>query len=316
MRIFIIVILCCVVKIDFWAQTGHLISKNYYSFSLVNGLNRNTTKVENGEKSPENALGIAHGLNFHYTRVFNPKFSLAAGLGFGFLPINLKVKSFEDFEGTDVFQRGYYSRVNFKGFSRLELLASYHQKINDKFELKYSLGSGLIHYGGYEFSSSGGFQDSTGQYKNIYDVNIKFNNRSNVREHRVQQIKQIPFGFPPNKLDIDILFYVLYTATNNVIYDIKKKPKSFEGLDVIKNLELRSLQQRVELTERKLKNICDLIAKTGNFPVERILPDTSKYYYFNPGKKMGFVNHEKYKKEWKNILERTDGKVNSTHIIF
>ena len=153
-------------------------------------------------------------------------------------------------------------------------------------------------------------------FDNFYNKHIKFNNRSNVREHRVQQIKQIPFGFPPNKLDIDILFYVLYTATNNVIYDIKKKPKSFESLDVIKNLVLRSLQQRVELTERKLKNICDLIAKTGNFPVERILPDTSKYYYFNPGKKMGFVNHEKYKQEWTNILERTDGKVNSTHIIF
>jgi hypothetical protein len=220
MRIFIIIILCCVLKIDFWAQTDHLISKNYYSFSLVSGLNSNTTKVENGEKSPENALSVAHGLNFHYTRIFNPKFSLAAGLGFGFLPINLKVKSFEDFEGTDVFQRGYYSRVNFKGFSRLELLASYHQKINDKFELKYCLGAGLIHYGGYEFSSSGGFQDSTGQYKNIYDVNIKFNNRFkpfvSIGLETNKKLKNL--DLVSLKLSYDLSFSTAYTGTYS-IYD-------------------------------------------------------------------------------------------------
>jgi Zn-dependent M32 family carboxypeptidase len=35
----------------------------------------------------------------------------------------------------------------------------------------------------------------------------------------------ITFGFHDNKLDIDILFYILYRATNNVIYEIMKNPK-------------------------------------------------------------------------------------------
>jgi uncharacterized protein YggU (UPF0235/DUF167 family) len=220
MRIFITIVLCFTLKFNFWAQINKLASKNYLTFSLVNGINKNSTEIVNGENRPVNAVSVVHGFNFHYTRILNPKFSLATGLGFGFLPINLKVKSFEDYEGTDVFQQGYYSRVNFKGFSRLELLASYHQKINDKYELKYSLGGGIIHYGGYGLSSSGGFQDSTGQDRNIYDINIKFNNRFKPF---------VSFGFEASKklknrdlvslkLSYDFSFSNAYTGTYS-IYD-------------------------------------------------------------------------------------------------
>jgi len=160
-----------------FSQENLLESKNQYTFSLVNGLNRNATKVEFGELSPENALSVVHGFNFHYTRILNPKFSLATGLGFGFLPINIKVKSFENYLGTDVFGRGFYGRAYFNPFFRLEASGAYHQKINDKIELKYSLGAGLIYYGGSSYGSSAGYQDTIGQYIEIYDMNVKFDDK-------------------------------------------------------------------------------------------------------------------------------------------
>lgn len=174
MRFLSVFVLLLVVQFTF-SQENQASSKNQYSFSLVNGLNRNATKIEVGEHSPENALSVVHGFNFQYTRILKPTFSLATGLGFGFLPTNIKVKSFENYLGTDVFQSGFYSRSYFRPFFRLEVLASYHQKISDKIELKYSLGTGLVFYGGYEYASNGGFQDSTGEY-NIYGINIKYNN--------------------------------------------------------------------------------------------------------------------------------------------
>ena len=129
------------------------------------------------------------------------------------------------------------------------------------------------------------------------------------------------FEFQDEKLDLDILFYLLYRATNIVVYDIMQHPKKFEPLDETKTsgLELRKLQQDVDLKEKKLKNICDLIAKTGKFPVERILPDNKKYYYTDADadrQKKGFVNPDDYKIEWGKILEKKDGQINSSHIIF
>ncbi len=109
-------------------QENLLESKNQYTFSLVNGLNRNATKVDFGELSPENALSVVHGFNFHYTRILNPKFSFATGLGFGFLPVNIKVKSFENYLGTDVFGSGFYGRSYFNPLFRLEALGAYHHK--------------------------------------------------------------------------------------------------------------------------------------------------------------------------------------------
>ena len=129
------------------------------------------------------------------------------------------------------------------------------------------------------------------------------------------------FEFQDEKLDLDILFYLLYRATNIVVYDIMQHPDKFEPLDEMKTkgLSLRKLQQDVDLKEKNLKNICDLIAKTGKFPVERILPDNKKYYYTDADadrQKKGFVNPDYYKIEWGKILEKKDGQINSSHIIF
>ena len=177
MRFLVVLSLLFAVKSAF-SQENLFESKNQYTFSLVNGLNRNATKVEFGEQSPENALSVVHGFNFHYTRILNPKFSVATGLGFGFLPTNIKVKSFEDFDGTDVFDNGFYSNASFKIFSRFELLGSYHQKINEKLELKYSLGAGLVYYGSQQ--SSYGFInyfDSTFEAYEVSNIEINYNNR-------------------------------------------------------------------------------------------------------------------------------------------
>ena len=158
-------------------QENLLESKNQYTFSLVNGLNRNATKVDFGELSPENALSVVHGFNFHYTRILNPKFSFATGLGFGFLPVNIKVKSFENYLGTDVFGSGFYGRSYFNPLFRLEALGAYHQKINEKVELKYCLGAGLFYYGGSKYSSRSGYQDIVVQSIEIYDIDVKFDDK-------------------------------------------------------------------------------------------------------------------------------------------
>jgi len=133
------------------------------------------------------------------------------------------------------------------------------------------------------------------------------------------QPKQVvtPFGFKGDKLDIDILFYILYRATNNVVYKMMD-PELFKALDESKALKLRKVQQEIDIKEKKLKNMVDLISKTGGFAVERIIPDRAKYYSSepNPDHTMGFVNPETYKKEWIAKLTNTEGDINSTHIIF
>ena len=126
-----------------------------------------------------------------------------------------------------------------------------------------------------------------------------------------------PFGFIGGKLDIDILFYILYRATNNVVYKMMD-PELFKALDESKALKLRKVQQEIDIKEKKLKNMVDLISKTGGFAVERIIPDRAKYYSSepNPDHTMGFVNPETYKIEWIAKLTNTEGDINSTHIIF
>jgi hypothetical protein len=68
---------------------------------------------------------------------------------------------------------------------------------------------------------------------------------------------KVSFGFKPNELDIDILFYLLYRATNNVIYAIMKEQKEFEKIDENKNDELRKPRQEVDIKEKKLKQVCE-----------------------------------------------------------
>jgi len=78
------------------------------------------------------------------------------------------------------------------------------------------------------------------------------------REYVIFKIRQIQpepqlttFGFQNDSIDLDILFYILYRATNNVVYAIMKQPTIFENLDEVKNPELRKIQQEVEMKEKK-----------------------------------------------------------------
>jgi hypothetical protein len=109
---------------------------------------------------------------------------------------------------------------------------------------------------------------------------------------------KVSFGFKPNELDIDILFYLLYRATNNVIYAIMKEQKEFEKIDENKNDELRKRRQDVDLNEKKLKQVCELIANISSIRIERLIPDRAKYI-----KKDGFIDPDKYEKSWKDKMD-------------
>ena len=131
---------------------------------------------------------------------------------------------------------------------------------------------------------------------------------------------KIAFNFsapPPSRAvavpDIDILFYLLYRATITVVSEIMKNPKVFEKIDEIKDAPLRKIRQEIDLNEKKLKNVCDLIAKISGFPVERIIPDQTKYYddatagagaVAGAGDAFtGFISPDKYTDAWKEILD-------------
>ena len=117
--------------------------------------------------------------------------------------------------------------------------------------------------------------------------------------------------------DIDILFYLLYRATITVVSEIMKNPKVFEKIDETKDAPLRKIRQEIDLNEKKLKNVCDLIAKISGFPVERIIPDQTKYYDDAAGGAVagavagagaggaftGFISPTNYTVEWGKILD-------------
>jgi hypothetical protein len=115
--------------------------------------------------------------------------------------------------------------------------------------------------------------------------------------------------------DIDILFYLLYRATITVVSEIMKNPKVFEKIDETKDAPLRKIRQEIDLNEKKLKNVCDLIAKISGFPVERIIPDQTKYYDDAAAGAVtgagagagdaftGFISPDKYTDAWKKILD-------------
>jgi len=153
--------------------------KNLYTFSLVNGFNRNSSESLTGDKRPGNAFAMSHGLNFHYTRILYPLFDLSAGFGFGLFPINFKPAENEEYDITSNFFGNYFWRVSYTGFTRYELMASYRKKISDKYALRLQLGGGVVHYGGYSYGSSGslGF-DTTETQVQIYDVDLNFNNQA------------------------------------------------------------------------------------------------------------------------------------------
>lgn len=153
--------------------------KNLYTFSLVNGINRSSSELLTGDQRPENAIGISHGFNFHYTRILHPSFDLSAGIGFGFFPINFRPAGSEEYNIDSDFFGNYFWNVSYTGFTRYELIASYRKQLTDNYSLRLQLGGGIVHYGGYSYGGSGYLSfDSTGTEVQIFDVDINFNNQA------------------------------------------------------------------------------------------------------------------------------------------
>jgi len=125
------------------------------------------------------------------------------------------------------------------------------------------------------------FRIILGSYNDIYD-------RSTI---------DLQFG-------IDLLFYVLYYVTNNVVSEINKNKHLFDKIDD-KNGELFILRQEIRLKESKLTHIFDLISKQIGIPVERIMPDRSEYYYSKTSadpKFAGLIDGDKYHNAWESKL--------------
>jgi hypothetical protein len=150
-------------------------SKNYYSFSIVNGINKTSSKLVLGDRTPEDVYGISHGFNFHYTRLLSSKFSLSAGVGLGFLPLKIKVSNLTNSQGIENLE--YTSRFSYKVFTKYELLGSYHKVLNDKFSLKFNFGAGINHFG----NSSHGYSST---YDNM-NLNFIFNSTSSPRPYLI-----------------------------------------------------------------------------------------------------------------------------------
>ena len=125
------------------------------------------------------------------------------------------------------------------------------------------------------------FRTILGSYNDIYD-------RSTI---------DLQFG-------IDLLFYVLYYVTNNVVSEINKNKHLFDKIDD-KNGYLFILRQEIRLKESKLTHIFDLISKQIGIPVERIIPDRSEYYYSKTSadpKFAGLIDGDKYHNAWESKL--------------
>ena len=60
------------------------------------------------------------------------------------------------------------------------------------------------------------------------------------------------------------------------------------------------------MKERKLKNICNLIAQKGRLQPSEVIPDSAEYYYRDAGgvdaHKTGLVNHDTYSAKWSKKL--------------
>lgn len=151
--------------------------KNLYSFSLVNGLNESHSESIFGEQQLARATSVTHGFNFHYTRVLHPAFDMSAGLGFGAFPIRFKLPESYDPIGYGPF-RNYFDNLTYKGFWRVELLASYRKQISENHLLRAQVGGGFVHYGGYSYGSQSYISYDTIQpAEQIFDLDISFNNR-------------------------------------------------------------------------------------------------------------------------------------------
>lgn len=117
------------------------VSKNNYSFSLINGVSLTKGERMTGSEKLKTAASVFHGLNFEYTRNLTQDFSLSGIAGFGFLPLNYKVADKDSFSGTGFM--GYFERLQYQTFANLALSAGYRKQISDKYALKVHAGLGM-----------------------------------------------------------------------------------------------------------------------------------------------------------------------------
>jgi hypothetical protein len=113
---------------------------------------------------------------------------------------------------------------------------------------------------------------------------------SSIRDKTVEKFS---FG-------VDLILFTLFRITKyyfsgmhaNFIKKINEKIGP-------QNADIRNLTLEIELKDSKLKHICDIIAKTGEIPVERIIPDRASYYIKDPKQSNdGFVDPVLYKAKW------------------
>ena len=143
--------------------------------------------------------------------------------------------------------------------------------------------------------------------QSYFDINLEEHNYRDIlsildRNFKNKSSIDLPFG-------IDLLFYVLYDVTKEVIRQIRKQQIIFDKINEAKNPEIQKLRQEIQLKERKLKNICNLIAQKGRFQPSEIIPDSAEYYYRDTGgaggadaHKVGLVNPVTYRAKWSTKL--------------
>jgi hypothetical protein len=104
---------------------------------------------------------------------------------------------------------------------------------------------------------------------------------------------------------VDLLFYVLYDVTVELIrQSSRQNTQLFDKINEVKNPEIQKLRQTIDLKERKLKNICNIIAQKGRIQVGTIMPDSAEYYYRDDSSSgsnhhfRGLVDPTAYQAKW------------------
>lgn len=141
----------------------------------------------------------------------------------------------------------------------------------------------------------------TEEMKAFIDGYMSFDNKT-IRSYNDIHDKttvSLPFG-------IDLLFYVLYFTTNQVVSSIKRNKALFDKIDD-KNGDLQILRQDIQLKESKLTHIFDMISKLTGIPVERIIPDRVNYYASNTNRSAGLIENHKYHAAWEDRLSTKNG---------
>ena len=137
------------------------------------------------------------------------------------------------------------------------------------------------------------FQESMHNFIEKF-IKFDFKNMSSYEDTISDTSIELPIG-------IDILFYLLYRVTNNMVTFLKSKKDIFNVIDD-KNIDLQTLQQDIQSKEHKIKTIFDLISIQLGIPVEKIIPNRESYVIKDNTMLTGLINSEDYKNAWKDNI--------------